>query len=190
MTDDHFDPAEVAVSDRVLLDSSAAGDRTAFEHLVRRHGPSLTRYARRMLRDDGDVSEVVQDTFVVAWKQSSSFRGESTVRTWLFSICSRKIVDSRRVKRAQPMPDWLLESSHTGRALDPHVFASNQEFVSALEKALAELPPRQRASWVLREIEGMTFPQIGVALSLSADGVRGHHLRARNALGLRMARWK
>ncbi|GGG20094.1 putative RNA polymerase sigma factor [Rhodococcoides trifolii] len=190
MTDDHADSADLPVSDRVLLDLSAAGDRTSFEQLVRRHGPSLTRYARRMLRDEGDVSEVVQDTFVVAWKQSSSFRGESTVRTWLFSICSRKIVDSRRVKRAQPMPDWLLEPAHVGRALDPHVFASNQEFVSALEKALAELPPRQRASWVLREIEGMTFPQIGVALSLSADGVRGHHLRARNALSLRMARWK
>lgn len=93
------------VSDRMLIDAAVAGDRTAFETLVLRHGPVLHRYARRMLRDEGAVHEVVQDTFVAAWRQLSSFRGDSAVRTWLFAICSRKVIDSTRVKHAQPVAD-------------------------------------------------------------------------------------
>lgn len=178
------------VSDRVLVDAAVAGDRTAFETLVLRHGPVLHRYARRMLRDEGAVHEVVQDTFVSAWRQLSSFRGDSAVRTWLFAICSRKVIDSTRVKHAQPVDDKLLQPLADPRAVDPFEFASNAEFVEALEAALAELPLRQRASWVLREIEGHTFPEIGAALGVSPDAVRGQHRRARAMLSQRLMRWR
>lgn len=184
-------PDPSVAGDRVLIDAAAVGDRQAFETLVLRYGPQLHRYARRMLSDDGDVAEVVQDTFTAAWRQLRSFRGESSVQTWLFAICSHKIVDSRRVKRAQPIDDRLLEPLAEPSTLgDPFASASNSEFVSALETALAELPPRQRASWVLREIESMTFAEIGAVLELSPDAVRGHHRRARVMLSERLRRWR
>lgn len=186
-------PADVTppVSDRVLGHAAASGDRVSFEALVHRHGPALHRYARRMLRDEGDVAEVVQDTFVAAWRQLGSFRGESAVRTWLFTICSRKVIDSARVKRAQPIDDRLLEPlAGAGKCVDPFAFASNSAFIAALETALAELPPRQRASWVLREVDTLTFPEIGVVLALSPDAVRGHHRRAQAVLGQRLRRWR
>nr|WP_232375139.1 RNA polymerase sigma factor [Mycolicibacterium mengxianglii] len=175
----------------MLVDAAAAGDRISYEALVHRHGPALHRFARRMLRDEGDVAEVVQDTFVAAWRQLGAFRGDSAVQTWLFTICSRKVIDSRRVKRAQPVDDRLLQPlvGNAG-AVDPFAFASNSAFIAALEVALAELPPRQRASWLLREIEMMTFPQIGVVLALSPDAVRGHHHRARATLCDRLRRWR
>ena len=179
------------MSDRVLMAASASGDRMSFEALVRRHGPALHRYARRMLRDEGDVAEVVQDTFVSAWRQLGTFRGDAAVQTWLFTICSRKVIDSRRVKRAQPLDDRLLEPlAGTGTAVDPFAFASNSAFMAALELALGELPPRQRASWVLREVESLTFPEIGVVLALSPDAVRGHHRRARAMLSERLRSWR
>ena len=73
---------------------------------------------------------------------------------------------------------------------DPFASASNSAFLEAMEMALSELPPRQRAVWMLREIEGMTFPQIGTVLSLSPDGARGHHHRARATLRQRLAQWR
>jgi len=182
--------ASVPMADHVLLDAAVAGDRFAFETLVHRHGPALHRYARRMLRDEGDVAEVVQDTFVAAWRQLGSFRRGAPVQTWLFKICSRKVIDSRRVKRAEPIDDKMLEPLANTTSVDPFTFASNSAFLAALEEALSELPPRQRASWVLREVDMFSFPEIGVVLGLSPDAVRGHHHRARAMLTQRLRRWR
>lgn len=178
------------LADTVLIDAAVAGDRASFEILVRRHGPALHRYARRMLRDDGDAAEVVQDTFVSAWKQLGSFRRDAAVSTWLFVICAHKIIDSRRVRRATPIDDRLFDPIDTDRAHDPFISASNTDFVAALDRALAELPARQRASWILKEVETKSYPEIGRILSLSADAVRGHHRRATVTLRQRLDRWR
>lgn len=177
--------------DGYLASAAALGDRAAFEILVHRHGPALFGYARRMLANENDVADVVQDTFVAAWRQLDAYRGGSALRTWLTAICARKVVDTYRVKRAQPLDDQLLEAyPATDIASDPFASASTTAFLAALEAALAELPPRQRASWVLREINEMSFPQIGDALGLSPDGARGHHFRATATLRHRLERWR
>ncbi|MDG4663096.1 sigma-70 family RNA polymerase sigma factor [Mycobacterium sp. 236(2023)] len=176
--------------DAQLAAAARAGDTAAYEVLVKRHGPSLYRYARRMTRDDAAVQDIVQETFVAAWRQIDRFRAESSVKTWLFAICARKVVDSHRVKRAEPLDDRLLEPADPSPSADPLAAATNAEFLAALEVALAELPPRQRAVWVLREVEELTFPQIGEILSLSPDGARGHHHRARTTLQQRLHRWR
>jgi RNA polymerase sigma-70 factor (ECF subfamily) len=67
---------------------------------------------------------------------------------------------------------------------------SNEEFLDALEAALGELPPRQRSAWLLREVEELTFPQIGTILDLSPDSARGQHHRARATLQQRLQRWR
>lgn len=185
LDDDADEPADSA-----LAAAARAGDRTAFEALIRRHGPALHRYARRMTRDDAAVQDIVQETFVAAWRQIERFRGESSPKTWLFAICARKVVDSHRIKRAQPLDDRLIEPADTSALSDPFAAATNTEFLAALESALGELPPRQRAVWVLREVEELTFVQIGEILRLSPDGARGHHRRARTTLQQRLQRWR
>jgi RNA polymerase sigma-70 factor (ECF subfamily) len=180
-----------AASDEMLQAAAMLGDREAFDVIVNRYGPVLYRYARRMLSVDADVGDVVQETFVAAWRQLSTFRGASSLRTWLFSICFRKVVDTYRVKRAQPVEDWVLEPlASQSLALDPFAAVSNAAFLVALEQALAELPPRQRAAWMLREIELMSFPDIGDVLQLSPDAVRGHHRRATTTLRILLRRWQ
>ena len=178
-------------SDQSLCVAASIGDREAFDAIVNRYGPILYRYARRMLAVDADAADVVQETFVAAWRQLPTFRAESTLRTWLFGICYRKIVDSYRVKRAQAVEDWVLEpiASETTDG-DPFAAASNAEFLAALETALAELPARQRATWMMREIEQMAFTEIGEVLQLSADAARGHHHRATMNLRVLLRRWQ
>jgi RNA polymerase sigma-70 factor (ECF subfamily) len=177
--------------DGFLTAAIRLGDRDAFEVVVHRYGPALYRYARRMLAREDDAADVVQETLTAAWRQSGSFREAASLRTWLFSICAHKVVDTYRVKRAQPIDDTLLEAlPATDRNRDPFTAASSAGFLSALEEALAELPPRQRASWVLHEIELMTFPEIGSALGLSAEASRGQHFRATKTLQARLERWR
>jgi RNA polymerase sigma-70 factor (ECF subfamily) len=181
------DPAD---DDRALAVAAKAGDINAFETLIGRHGPALYRYARRMTRDADAVNDIVQETFVAAWRRIGDFRAESSVRTWLFAICARKVVDSHRVKRAIPIDDRLIEPVSADASTDPFAAASNAAFLEAMEAALAELPPRQRAVWMLREVERLTFPQIGTILNLSPDGARGHHHRARATLQQRLHQWR
>ena len=180
-----------AIPDEVLGTAAALGDREAFDVLVARYGPPLHRYARRMLHTEADVADVVQETFLAVWRHLGSFGGRSSLRTWMFAICSRKIADTRRIRVAEPIDDRLLEAlpEESGPS-DPFAVASNAAFLSALEEALAELPARQRATWVMHDIEMMTFPDIGVALSLSPDAVRGHHHRATATLRIRLRRWQ
>lgn len=180
-----------SVDDATLVAAAAMGDREAFEIVVHRHGRALHRYARRMLANEYDVADVVQETFVSAWRQLPNFRSEARLQTWLFTICQRRVVDSYRKRRAEPIDDRLLEAvpaTHAGT--DPFTSASNNQFLDALEAALRELPQRQRAAWVLREIEGMTFAEIGQVLDLSPDAVRGQHHRGSRTLGLRLERWR
>jgi RNA polymerase sigma-70 factor (ECF subfamily) len=182
--------SDEGVDDRVLASAARAGDQQAFESLVRRHGASLYRYARRMTGDTEAVNDIVQETFVAAWRQIANFRAESSVRTWLFAICARKVADSHRVKKAIPIDDRLIDPVSADRGSDPFAVASNSAFLEAMELALGELPPRQRAVWLLREVEQLTFPQIATILNLSPDGARGHHHRARTTLQQRLVQWR
>jgi RNA polymerase sigma-70 factor (ECF subfamily) len=183
-------PDSTVLGDRTLAAAAALGDRTAFETIVRRYGPLLYGYVRRMIADHSSVDDVVQETFVAAWRQIDGYRGDATLKTWLFRICDRKVIDSRRLRYAAPIDDRLLDPVDASADADPAVVLSNTEFLAALERALAELPVRQRACWVLREIDGLTFPEIGVTLTLSPGAARGHHHRAQRTLQQRMQRWQ
>lgn len=179
------------LAEEELIRAACLGEREAFEVLVHRHGPALHRYARQLLDSDADVADAVQETFIAAWRRLCTFKGTSSLRTWLFSICSNKVVDTYRAKRAQPIDDQLLEAMPGGGALeDPFAAVSNAEFLSALDRALAELPVRQRATWVMREVEDMSFVDIGEVLRLSPDAARGHYHRAASTLRLRLGRWR
>ena len=180
----------VDASDDALVRAARVGDREAFEVIVDRHGPAMHAYARRVLRDDGDVQEAVQDALVAAWLTLGSFRSQSSLRTWLFRLTANKAIDLGRRSRAIPVDDALLDPRPAGHDTDPHVHLSQAQFLAALEAALGELPYRQRASWVLREVHGLTATEVGSVLSLSPGAVRGHLHRARRTLAERMLRWQ
>ncbi|AYJ47686.1 RNA polymerase sigma factor [Rhodococcus sp. P1Y] len=177
-------------TDHVLVSNAVLGDTDAFEQIVARYGPEMFRYARNMLSDHGAAEEVVQDAFVAAWKGLDNFRGDSKLRTWLFSLVSHKVVDHRRKRAIAPAEDWVFERRSTDAHLDPETRATGDDFMQDLARALSELPYRQRACWLLREVEGMTHPEIGQIMTLSAGAVRGQLQRARVTLSERLAEWQ
>src|SRR5688572_31306981 len=97
---DTSNPDEMRTEDGALVARAAAGEEAAFELLVRRHSTALWRLAHMLLGDRFAADEAVQDTFVKAYRALGSFRGESSLATWLGAICRRTCIDRLRLKRA------------------------------------------------------------------------------------------
>jgi RNA polymerase sigma-70 factor, ECF subfamily len=177
-------------ADLVLAHAAALGDRDAFELIVRRHGPGMLRYARRVLHDPGDAEEAVQDAFVAAWRSMDGYRGDSTLRTWLFGLTAHKAVDLSRRRRPPPVDAWLLDACVAGPVSDPCQHASTSDLARALDRALLLLPYRQRACWLLVELEGLSQAEVAQVLRIGPGAVRGQLFRGRRALEERLAQWR
>ncbi|WP_231263296.1 RNA polymerase sigma factor [Nocardioides alpinus] len=187
MPADGLEPA----TDAALVRAARLGDDAAFGELVDRHGPGMLRYARRLVGgSEADAGEVVQEAFISAWKGLDSFRGDSSLRTWLFRLVHRRAVDLIRHRRPTPIDDDLL--SHVIRVADdnPLQDVMDSELLEALQEALDELPWNQRAAWLLREVEGLGYDEIAHAMGTTVGSVRGHLHRGRRQLAERMARWR
>lgn len=177
-------------TDGALVRAARLGDAQAFAVIVDRHGPAMYRYAVRLLHHNADAVEVVQEAFISAWKNLHTFQGGSNLRTWLFRLVSRRSADLQRRRRPIPISDDLLSTMAPSAHDDPLQQAMNDELLGALRRALAELPWHQRAAWLLREVEAMSYDEIAFALELPVGSVRGHLHRARKAVAARMATWR
>lgn len=191
---DRSDPAvgsSEGTSDAVLARRSALGDRRAFALIVKRHGAAMYRYAVHML--DGhehDAEDAVQTALIKAWQHLPGFRGDAELRTWLFTIVSNEVYSARRRRHPQALDDDLLVGRADPAVGDPADRVVQGEIWYALGLALTELPWRQRASWLLREIEGLSYEEIAAVLETSTTVVRGQLHRARSSLAVRMAQWR
>src|SRR6476660_2481965 len=135
-------------TDLDLIARWKAGDQRAATLLVERHAASLARFASSM-GARGDVEEVVQDTFVRAFASIDGFRGESSLRTWLFTIARRLLLDRRRADRRRGEQVEVQENDVATEydSLDGVVADETQR---RLQAALAKLSPTQREVVVLR----------------------------------------
>ncbi|MBZ5735716.1 RNA polymerase sigma factor [Nocardioides sp. TRM66260-LWL] len=178
-------------SDDALVRAARLGDQDAFAVIVDRYGPGMYQYAMRLVAGhDADAAEVVQEAFISAWRSIGTFAGRSQLRTWLFSLVHRRAVDLLRKRRPTPIDDEQLALESPVADDDPLRSTIDAELVAALQEALATLPPTQRAVWLLRETEDMSYEEIAEALSIPVGSVRGHLHRGRRTLAERMARWR
>lgn len=169
-------------SDEEWLRGALAGDRNAFSVLVRRHQRSLYRYLVRMVGSPDDAMELTQEAFVRAWQALPRWQPTAQFRTWLFRIASNAALDLLRRRRTVefvPLDD-TFEAVHPGAG--PERQAQLTQEVRRLEVALSRLTPEHREVLLLREIEDMSYEEIGRVLALSAGTVKSRIARARAAL--------
>jgi RNA polymerase sigma-70 factor (ECF subfamily) len=159
----------------------ARGERAAFRELVERYQAPLHSFVLRMVRRPSVAEELVQETFVRAYRAAARFRPEAAVSTWLFHIAARLAMNeaarahNRRELAVEP-PD--MPSAKPG----PQEALEQKELAAAVEAALAQLPPKQRAAVVLARFEGMSYREIAQVLEVSEGAVDGLLQRARLAL--------
>ncbi len=183
--------ADVEPSDDALVRAARLGDESAFGVIVDRYGPGMYRYALRQVGgSDADAAEVTQEAFISAWRSLDSYEGRSSLRTWLFRLVHRRAVDLQRHRRPTPIDDALLSRVVLPAADNPLQDLLDTELLEALQAALDELPWHQRATWLLREMEGLSYAEISETLAMPVGAVRGHLHRGRRTLAQRMARWR
>jgi RNA polymerase sigma-70 factor (ECF subfamily) len=159
-------------------------------------GDRLYRLALRVTRDPGLAEDAVQEAFASALKGASSFRGEARLSTWLHRIVYTKAIDLlRRRSRETPLDEDAeelgAEDERLGRAPSwarpPDELLASAETRKALEEAMGELTPLQRAVFELRELEGRDTSETADLLAISEGAARVHLHRARLRLRERLA---
>ncbi|HEY3686538.1 MAG TPA: sigma-70 family RNA polymerase sigma factor [Streptosporangiaceae bacterium] len=173
-----------------LLARARTGDTAAFEVLVRRYEQPVFRIAIRLLDQPDDAADAAQDAFVTAWRRLRSLRDDRTFAAWLYRITTSRAMN---IARAKPRTAGLDAVPHTAvrdTAPGPEQRAIAADLGSALAAALRTLKPAQRACWVLRELEGMSYEEIAAMLDTTPDAVRGRIHRARVHLVEVLDEWR
>ncbi|HYE46993.1 MAG TPA: RNA polymerase sigma factor [Caulobacter sp.] len=164
--------------DAALVRAAREGSQAAFARLVALHGPALRGFLRRA-HGWTEADDIAQETFVAAWSGLDRLRDDAGFRPWLFGIAWRKAQTAGRsaVRAARRDGDWVAE---------PAAEAMGAEDRMALEAALAELPPDQRAAVTLCLGEGWTHAEAAQALRLPLGTVKSHVTRGRDRLLARL----
>lgn len=164
-----------------LVEAARHGDNEAFEELVKRTHADTFTLARRLVSDDDDARDVVQETYLRAFRSIRKFRGDAQFSTWLYRItanCASTHLGRRRRHRHDELDEEVavpdLNPDH-----DPAAAADATILRQRLEAAIAELPPRLRAVVVLRDIYDLSHAEIAdqIGISESAAKVRLHRAR-------------
>jgi RNA polymerase sigma-70 factor (ECF subfamily) len=182
--------SEVGVREASLVQRCAAGEETACAELVAEHQRMVVQLAVNLLGDREEALDLSQEVFLRVFRTISRFRGQSTVRTWIYRIAINQARNRHRFWRRRHRADQV--------SLDQHV-AAHGEFVSAgearpdrmlaqkelaarLKSALDHLPFDQRTAIVLREIDGLSYDEIAYSLGVAVGTVKSRLTRARQAL--------
>ena len=183
------DAAEL--SDPELVGLALAGDEAAVRTLVRRHNRRLFRVARGVVRDDAEAEDVVQEAYVRAFTNLSSFRGEAGFATWLTRIALNEALG--RLRRRRPRAD-VAEIENVGPddprivafpaqpPATPEVEAGRAQVRGLLEQLIDGLPPFLRLVVILRDVEGMNTEETAVHLGIRPETVKTRLHRGRRLL--------
>lgn len=166
--------------DAALIERWKGGDQRAATQIVERHATALARFAASSgVREQ--VDELVQDTFVRAFNSIDSFRADSALRTWLFTILKRLILDRRRAERRRG--DVVeLEEGHAVQAYDALDSLVADETAMRVRSAVDGLSPLQREVFLLRVNEGMAYSEIATIVGSTEGACRVHYHNAMRSI--------
>jgi len=170
------DEAGSEPTDLELIGRWKAGDARAATKLVGRHSQALARFAASSGERDG-IEELVQDTFVRAFASMDSFRSESSLRTWLFTIERNLMLDRRRAEKRDRETVPIEESDRVSEygALDALIAEEVQERV---RRSLDSLSPTQREVFTLRVQQGLSYKEIAGIVNSTEGAARVHYHNA------------
>lgn len=180
------------IEDAELLNRIKAGDKTACAQCVEQHAPQVYRLALRLLHNEADAEDVMQETFLNAFQAIDNFEGRSTIATWLFRIAYNAAMSRlRRPAARESSVEDTLDTADEGAVLPTQFFdwccLPEQEFATSevqwhLEHAMRQLSPPLRTVFILRELEGLSVQETAETLDVSQDVVKTRLHRARLSL--------
>lgn len=185
--------SEILTEDEALIDGLRTGVEAAFEQLVARYQQAVYSLAFRLVEDPSDTADVVQEVFLKVFRHIGSFRGQSSLKTWIYRIAVNEAHNHRRwFGRHRKLEVDIEPDEDTGRsgycnslpdpAKSPYEIALGVETRSLIEEALSRLKPVFRHAVVLRDVEDLSYEEIAEVLNVSIGTVKSRILRGREAL--------
>jgi RNA polymerase sigma-70 factor (ECF subfamily) len=175
----------------ISLEALQTGDRAEFARLVEAASPKIYRLALKMMGNAQDAEDILQETFIKAYRNLHSFAGRSSLSTWLYRIATNEALMLLRRKHVETIsldePIQTMESEQEPLQIVDWCCLPEQELLSAetrrrLDEAIRRLSPALRVVFLLRDIEGLSTFETAQALNLSEEAVKTRLSRARMQL--------
>jgi RNA polymerase sigma-70 factor (ECF subfamily) len=190
------------LEERALVAEAQAGNRAAFEELVRRYDRDVLRLALNLMKRPEDARDVYQDAFLKVYRNLHRFRFECSFYTWLYRIVTNVCLDHLRRRQSRPEDqapegnavhqedggtDFFERQKEHRPTLDPERSMMGKELGAQIATAMARLSPRERVVFEMKHYQGLKLRAIGDALGTSEETVKNSLFRAtrklRNQLG-------
>lgn len=181
---------KVRDADSEIVAAVAAGRRERFAELVQRYERPLYRFCRRLSRDEAEAEDLVQETFLNAFRYLGDFRYETKFRNWLYRIAASTCI--RRLRRSRFAPERELSLEELGPeppgdrdgpvpewAAAPLDRLLSEELTAHLNRAIGELPEKYRLAVLLRDVEGFDTEEAAQILGISPTNLKVRLHRAR-----------
>lgn len=182
--------SEIGGREAALIERCAHGDEAAFAELVGDHQRMVVQLAFNLLGDRDDALDLSQEVFLRVFRTIARFRGQSSLKTWIYRIVVNQARNRLRLWRRRHRADQVSLDVHvathgdfsTGVEAGPDRVFAQKELAVALERAVNALPFDQRSAIVLREVDGMSYDEIAYSLGVAIGTVKSRLMRARQTL--------
>ena len=165
-----------------MLDKAREGDADALEKLLRRHEPQIYKFGIRMCRNPEDAEDIMQDTMLAIARTVRRFQGRSSLSTWLFKIARSFCIKKRRKGKFEPEEEHVVDSQIPDHRRDPEEILAAKEIEDVFTQAIRELDPKYREVFLLRDVEGLSAPEVSQIVGIPVDTVKTRLHRARAAV--------
>ncbi len=188
-------PDYAKLSDFDLVDVVRGGEQAAYRFLVQRYEGKIYNLALRLLRQPEDAEDVLQETFLSAYRALPNFKGDSQFGTWLYRIATNFALMKLRGKKPvfisldEPRDDDQAPMELTDFTADPLADVLDEELRSKMEEAIGRLPDDMRTVFLLRDIEGLSNSEVAEILDLSVAAVKSRLHRTRLLLRKDLAKY-
>ncbi|MGH8235655.1 MAG: RNA polymerase sigma factor RpoE [Steroidobacteraceae bacterium] len=177
-------------SDQQLVERVQAGDKSAFDLLVRKYQHRVLKLVGRFVSDAAEAEDVAQEAFLKAYRALASFRGDSAFYTWLYRIAINTAKNALVSNRRRPVdfdldlqdPEQYDRHARLKEGDTPEGVLLTEEIRNVVERAMEQLPEDLRTAIVLRELEGLLYEEIAEAMDCPVGTVRSRIFRAREAI--------
>ncbi len=186
--------SDVGGREAALVQRCADGDESACADLVAEHQRMVVQLAMNLLGDRDEALDLSQEVFLRVFRTIHRFRGQSTLRTWIYRIAVNQARNKHRFWRRRHRADQVSLDEHvaahgeflSGGESTPDRVLAQKELAAQLQAALDRLPFDQRTAIVLREVDGLSYEEIAYSLGVAIGTVKSRLTRARQALRLEL----
>lgn len=173
-----------------LIREAQRGDLNAFETVLKNYQYYAYTVAFRVLANDDDAKDVVQECFIRIWKNLSGYNAKVKFTTWMYKIVINLCYDKLRRRKTEYERNEVLDEQFIGSDDNPEQLLSNKEQAEIIKHISDGLPEKQRMVFVLRDLEELTTDEVSQIMEMSVESVKANLSIARKTIRAKLIKWR